>query len=74
MVLPPASKPRARARGRPQGRQVRSPQRVGVLDSRQLTERVSWTPPTIVGQTLYLRDRKDILAVDLSPGAYPEEE
>jgi outer membrane protein assembly factor BamB len=26
----------------------------------------SWTPPTLVGSTLYLRDRKDILALDLS--------
>jgi len=26
----------------------------------------AWTPPTIVGSTVYLRDRKDILALDLS--------
>ena len=26
----------------------------------------AWTPPTLVGATLYLRDRKDILALDLS--------
>lgn len=26
----------------------------------------TWTPPTVVGSTLYVRDRKDILALDLS--------
>jgi len=26
----------------------------------------AWTPPTLVGSTAYLRDRKEILAVDLS--------
>jgi hypothetical protein len=26
----------------------------------------AWTPPTLVGATLYLRDRKNILALDLS--------
>ena len=29
-----------------------------------LTEN-AWTPPTLVGRTLYVRDRKDILALDL---------
>src|SRR5262249_28506756 len=28
----------------------------------------AWTPPTLVGNTLYLRDRKDILALDLASG------
>ena len=26
----------------------------------------AWTPPTVVGSTIYLRDRKDVLALDLS--------
>ena len=26
----------------------------------------AWTPPTLVGSSLYVRDRKDILALDLS--------
>jgi hypothetical protein len=26
----------------------------------------AWTPPTLVGSTVYLRDRKEMLAVDLS--------
>jgi hypothetical protein len=25
----------------------------------------AWTPPTLVGGTLYIRDRKEILALDL---------
>ncbi len=28
----------------------------------------AWTPPTLVGSTLYVRDRKDILALDLTSG------
>ena len=31
-----------------------------------LTEN-AWTPPTLVGSTLYVRDRKNILALDLGP-------
>ena len=27
----------------------------------------AWTPPTVVGSTFYVRDRKDILALDLRP-------
>ena len=27
----------------------------------------AWTAPTLVGSTLYLRDRRDILALDLGP-------
>jgi outer membrane protein assembly factor BamB len=27
----------------------------------------AWTPPTVVGSTVYVRDRKDILALDLRP-------
>jgi hypothetical protein len=26
----------------------------------------AWTPPTVVGGTLYVRDRKDVLALQLS--------
>ena len=26
----------------------------------------AWTPPTLVGSLLYIRDRKEILALDLS--------
>ncbi len=32
----------------------------------QLLQRVSWTPPTLAGSRLYIRDRKSIMALDLS--------
>ena len=31
----------------------------------QLLERFAWTPPTLVGPRLYVRDRKTMMAVDL---------
>ena len=34
----------------------------------QVTDSISWTVPTLVGSMLYLRDRKHILALDLSSG------
>jgi len=40
-----------------------------VLGTAQVTESVSWTLPTLVSTTLYVRDRKHILALDLSTGA-----
>lgn len=43
-----------------------SPEKLEVLASAQLTSHVSWTVPTLVSTTLYLRDRKDILALELS--------
>jgi len=51
-----------------------SPKGIEVLDSGQLLERVSWTPPTIIGQVLYARDRKHIVAVDLAPETYGSED
>ena len=37
-----------------------------VVHSRcKMTERISWTVPTLVGTTLYLRDRQHIMALDL---------
>ena len=38
-----------------------------VLARASVLERVAWSAPTLVGATLYLRDRKTLLAVDLSP-------
>jgi hypothetical protein len=32
----------------------------------KITERISWTVPTLVGKTLYVRDRKHIMALDLA--------
>lgn len=43
-----------------------SPSRFEVLDRAQLTDSVSWTLPTLVGTTLFVRDGKHILALDLS--------
>lgn len=37
-----------------------------VLSKCQLTQRVSWTAPTLVGTTLYVRDRASLVALDLS--------
>ncbi len=45
-----------------------SPQKLQVLAKAQVTDSVSWTLPTLVGTTLYVRDRKHILALDLSQG------
>lgn len=42
-----------------------SPEGFEVLSKVQLTEKVSWTVPTLVGKTLYVRDAKNILAMDL---------
>ena len=41
-----------------------------VLHSKyQVTERLSFTPPTLAGTTLYVRDRKHIMALDLGKNA-----
>lgn len=45
-----------------------SPEGLKVLASAQVTEPVSWTIPTLVGTKLYVRDRKNILALDLGEG------
>jgi outer membrane protein assembly factor BamB len=37
-----------------------------VLARAQILEHRAWTPPTLVGRTLYVRDRKTIAAYDLS--------
>ncbi len=42
-----------------------TPQGLTVHSRCQLTERISWTAPTLVGKTLYVRDRKHIMALDL---------
>lgn len=43
-----------------------SPEKLEVLASAQVTEAVSWTLPTLVSTTLYLRDQKHVLALDLA--------
>jgi outer membrane protein assembly factor BamB len=43
-----------------------SPTEVDVLDTAKITSSVSWTPPTLVSTKLFVRDRKHIVALDLS--------
>jgi outer membrane protein assembly factor BamB len=43
-----------------------SPEGVTVLAQTKLFETVSWTVPTLVGTTLYARDREKIVALDLA--------
>jgi len=42
-----------------------SPQGLKVLARAEILESRAWTPPTLVGRTLYVRDRKTIAAFDL---------
>ncbi len=42
-----------------------SPEKFEVLSTVKMTEQVSWTLPTLVGTKLYLRDRENIMAVEL---------
>ncbi len=42
-----------------------SPQGLKVLARSQVLESVAWTPPTLAGNTLYLRDRRSIVALDV---------
>src|SRR5262245_58553413 len=37
-----------------------------VLAKESLLQRASWTPPTLSGSTLYIRDRKSLMALDLA--------
>jgi len=46
-----------------------TPEEFKVLASAQITESVSWSLPTLVSTKLYVRDRKHILALDLSANA-----
>ena len=42
-----------------------TPEELIVHARTQLLDRVAWTVPTIVGQTLYARDSRRIMAIDL---------
>jgi outer membrane protein assembly factor BamB len=44
-----------------------SPAGLKVLARATVLENVSWTPPTLSGTTLYVRDRKTIAAFSLAP-------
>lgn len=43
-----------------------SPQGFKISAKAPLLTKLSWTPPTLVGTKLYIRDRRDMMAVDLS--------
>ena len=42
-----------------------SPQGMKVLAKAAVLENIAWTPPTLAGANLYLRDRRMIVALDL---------
>jgi hypothetical protein len=42
-----------------------SPEGLEVLSRASVLENVSWTPPTLAGATLYVRDRKTLAAFNL---------
>jgi outer membrane protein assembly factor BamB len=44
-----------------------SPQKFEVLSKASVLESIAWTPPTLVGTHLYVRDRKTVEAFDLAP-------
>ncbi len=43
-----------------------SPEKFEVLSKASVLESIAWTPPTLVGTHLYIRDRKTIVAFDLA--------
>lgn len=43
-----------------------SPQKFEVLSKASVLQSIAWTPPTLAGTRLYLRDRKTIVAFDLA--------
>ncbi|HWL93262.1 MAG TPA: PQQ-binding-like beta-propeller repeat protein [Phycisphaerae bacterium] len=42
-----------------------SPKKIDIISKAQLLEKQAWTVPTLVGKTLYIRDLKKVVAVDL---------
>ncbi len=42
-----------------------SPEKLEVLAQAPVMESIAWTPPTLVGTKLYIRDRKTIMALEL---------
>lgn len=42
-----------------------TPEKLNVLSKTNVLEKVTWTVPTLVGTTLYIRDKKHIMALDL---------
>ncbi len=50
-----------------------SPTGLEILCSYPILESVTWTVPTLVGTTLYARDRKRIVALDLAQSSYEQQ-
>ena len=44
-----------------------SPEKIDVLARSQVTDAVSWTLPTLIGDRLFVRDKKHMLALSLGP-------
>jgi hypothetical protein len=42
-----------------------SPKGFDVVAKAKLLKNLSWTPPVLVGTKIYLRDRRDLMAVEL---------
>lgn len=42
-----------------------TPEKLNVVSQTNILEKVTWTVPTLVGTTLYVRDKKHIMALDL---------
>jgi outer membrane protein assembly factor BamB len=48
-----------------------SPEGVTILSEAKIFDTTSWTVPTLVGATLYARDREKIVALNLAPAGAP---
>jgi outer membrane protein assembly factor BamB len=47
-----------------------SPEGLQILAQHQVAEPVCWSPPTLIGSTLYLRDTHSVMALDLARSSY----
>jgi outer membrane protein assembly factor BamB len=47
-----------------------SPQKLEVLSKAPMLENISWSAPALVGTKLYLRDRKNLMALELATNAH----
>jgi hypothetical protein len=45
-----------------------TPERLDLLSMTGLLKKTAWTPPTLVGTRLYVRDRTSLVALDLGAG------
>jgi outer membrane protein assembly factor BamB len=48
-----------------------TPQKFEVVSQASVLKRIAWTPPTLVGTRLYLRDRENIMALELADSSQP---